>query len=188
MSAKVANALETKVGDMTGATAIITRGDMFPDAIGVSPLACAKLWPIILTNGGGGALHASAAAALADLGITKALKVGTYATLPAGVTGVANLSGVDRYVTNSRVAGWGEAFGGLSFSHTGLATGDKFPDALASGPYLAMDDGILLLSPLAGPLPDLIAGTISGHRGLIEDFSFIAMVDPVVSDVKALLP
>ena len=50
MSRKVANALEAKVGDMTGATGIVTRGDVFPDAIGVSPLACAKLWPIILTN------------------------------------------------------------------------------------------------------------------------------------------
>ena len=83
MSRKVAGALEAKVGDMSGATAIITRGDMFPDAIGVSPLACVKLWPIILTNkGDASALHASAQGALTDLGITKALKVGTYATLP----------------------------------------------------------------------------------------------------------
>lgn len=194
MSRKVANALAAKVGTlgkMTGATAIITRGDGFPDGIGVSPLACANFWPIILTNNGGVSgkvLHASAAATLAGLGITKALKVGTYATLPVGITGLANLSGVDRYDTNSRVAAWGEAFGGLAFTHTGMATGDKFPDALASGPYLAQHNGILLLSPLAGPLPDLIAETISGHRDVIEYFSFIAMVDPVVSDVKALLP
>ena len=73
--------------------------------------------------------------------------MGTYATLPAGVTGLANLSGADRYVTNANVANWAKANAGLTFTHTGLATGDKFPDALASGPYLAKDDGILLLEP-----------------------------------------
>ena len=88
MSRKVANALASKVGDMTAATAIITIGTNFPDAIGVSPLACSKLWPIILTDKTDGSpLHASALAALTDLGITKSLKVGTYATYPAGVTG-----------------------------------------------------------------------------------------------------
>ncbi len=152
MSRKVGGALQTKVGDMTGATAIIAIGTNFPDAIGVSPLACAKLWPVILTDkADASALHASALAALTDLGITKALKVGTYATLPVTVTGVANLSGATRYVTNANVANWAKANAGLSFMHIGIATGDKFPDALASGPYLGKDMGILLLSPLAGP-------------------------------------
>ena len=62
--------------------------------------------------------------------------MGTYATLPAGVTGLANLSGTDRYVTNRNVAHWAKDNAGLAFTHIGLATGDKFPDALASGPYL----------------------------------------------------
>ena len=99
---------------------------------------------------------------MADLGLTKTLKVGTYATMPAGVTAQANLSGADRYATNANVANWAKNNAGLSFTHTGLATGDKFPDALASGPYLAADDGILLLSPLTGPLPPVIGG--SHHR------------------------
>ena len=38
LSHNVAGALGAKVGDLSGATAIITRGDTFPDAIGVSPL------------------------------------------------------------------------------------------------------------------------------------------------------
>ena len=72
-------------------------------------------------------------------------------------TGLANLSGANRYVTNANVANWAKANAGLSFAHTGIATGDKFPDALAAGPYLGKDNGILLLSPLAGPLPANIA-------------------------------
>ena len=59
----------------------------------------------------------------------------------------ANLSGTDRYVTNPNVANWAKNNAGLTFTHTGIATGDKFPDALASGPFLAKDDGMLLLEP-----------------------------------------
>ena len=65
--------------------------------------------------------------ALTDLGLTKALKVGTYATLPGGVAGLSNLSGTDRYVTNRNVAQWAKDNAGLLLTHIGLATGDKFP-------------------------------------------------------------
>ena len=134
-SYKLAAALDSVVpGGLEAATAIITRGNLYPDAIGVSPLACRKKWPILLTNAAAGALHAKAARALDELGITKALKVGTYVTLPVGVDGVANLSGADRYITNSNVAQWGKDNASLLFIHTGVATGENFPDALAAGP------------------------------------------------------
>jgi predicted nuclease of predicted toxin-antitoxin system len=191
MSSSVANALAAKVGTgtMPDATAIITVGTNFPDAIGVSPLACSKLWPIFLTDkADGSAVHPSTAEALANLDITKALKVGTYAALPDGVTGVANLSGTDRYYTDANVATWSIANAGLTFTHTGFATGDKFPDALASGPYLAKDDGILLLSPLNGPLPAVIAGVIITNAAAVQHVTFIACIEPVIEQVKALLP
>jgi N-acetylmuramoyl-L-alanine amidase len=188
LSREVALALEAKVGDLSGATAIITRGDMFPDAIGVAPLACAKLWPILLTNGPAGALHPSSVTALGELGITTALKVGTYATLPAQITSGSNLSGADRYATNRNVARWARINAGLSFAHTAIATGDKFPDALASGPYLALTQGILLLSPLRGPLPAVISAELAANAGAVQRLSFIACIEPVISQVQALLP
>ena len=191
MSRNVARALADKVGDggkMPAAMGIITRGDVFPDAIGVSPLACAKLWPIILTNGVGGALHVSASGALNDLGITQTLKVGTYATMPTGVTALANLSGSDRYATNANVAAWATANAGLTLAHTGVATGDKFPDALASGPYLSKDGGILLLSPLSGPLPSAVAAQIAANQAAVQHVTFIAMLGPVMCQVGTLLP
>jgi Tol biopolymer transport system component len=192
MSRKVANALAAKVGDMSGATAILTIGTNFPDAIGVAPLACAKLWPIILTDKAAGPteppLHASAIGALSDLVITKALRVGTYAKFPPGVTRVGSCSGVNRYATNVMVADWATANAGLTFAHTGIATGDKFPDALASGPYLAKDGGILLLSPLLGPLQPVTGALISANRSAVQRVTFIAMVEPVIGQVKALLP
>ncbi len=187
MSRKVANALATKVGGLTAATAIITRGDTFPDATAVSPLASAKKWPILLT-GSTITLNLSTTLALNELGITKAIKVGTYATLPLTVTGLANLSGVDRYQTNVKVAEWSKAYAGLTFANLALAPGDKFPDALAAGPFLAQNNGILLLTPAFGPVPSSISAEITANRLAVQRVTFLAVVEPVPTQVKALLP
>jgi len=186
MSCEVARALAAKMGGLGGATAIITRGDVFPDAIGVSSLACYNKWPILLTTGPAGDLPVGTADVLDELGIVKAIKVGTYASLPASITGLANLSGSDRYQTNRNVARWAESNAGMTFAHVGLATGDKFPDALAAGPYLAADAGIILLSPLS-KLSATISPDIAAHADTVGHVSFIAMIRPVTSQVKALL-
>ena len=114
--------------------------------------------------------------------------MGTYAALPAGVTGLANLSGADRYATNVNVAEWAVAHAGLSFGHLGIATGDKFPDALAAGPYLAQKRGIILLSPLMGPLPGAAGAEIAANAGNVRRVSFMGMIEPVIGQVKGLLP
>jgi hypothetical protein len=173
MSYQVAKALKDKVGDMTTATAIITIGTNYPDALGVSPLACAKKWPILLT-GNSGPLDPKAAQALSELGITGAIKVGTYVVLPAGVTCVANFSGGDRYQTNANAAKWAQANAGLSFTRLAFATGDKFPDALAAGPYLAREGGILLLTGPAS-VPPAISTTIMAHVSEVQTISFIGL-------------
>jgi putative cell wall-binding protein len=192
MSYRVAKALGAKVGDLSAATAVITIGTNFPDALGVAPLTCFNEWPILLTEPATKLnpnlpLHAKAAQALSELGITRTIKVGTYAPLPPGVT-YSNLSGANRYVTNVNVASWARANAGLTFTHTAIATGDKFPDALAAGPYLAKDGGILLLSPLLGPLPVPIGEVITANAASVQHFTFIAMVEPVISQVKVSLP
>jgi putative cell wall-binding protein len=188
MSRNVANALESKVGDMSGATAIITVGYNFPDAIGVAPLACGNLWPVILTDHADDSpLHSAAQETLSNLGISKALKVGTYVTLPGWVTGLANLSGGDRYYTNANVADWARIYGGVTYTHCAVATGDKFPDALASGPYLSKGSGILLLSPLLGPVPAPISSVVTANKAEVYYLTFVACVEPVISQVKALL-
>ncbi len=192
MSYRVAKALQQKVGDLTGATAIITIGTNFPDALGVSPLACAKLWPILLTEPGTArvpvpSLNPKAGQALSELGITQVIKVGTYVTTAPAIK-YYNLSGADRYYTNVNVAKWAQACAGLTYDHLGIATGDKFPDALAAGPYMARDHGILLISPLNGALPSGIAAEISANAAAIDKVTFFAMIEPVTSQVRALLP
>ena len=188
MSYKVAIELGEKMGDMSEATAIITRGDSFADAIAATPLACLKKWPILLTKGPTGPLNEWAVEALNHLNITSALKIGTYCTLPEGVTGIGNLSGGDRYQTNRNLVGWAREHGGLSFQHAGFATGDKFPDALAAGPYLAKDAGILLLAPLYGPLPAGIRAEFAAHAGEVEHTSFFACLTGVQNQVRGLVP
>jgi hypothetical protein len=104
------------------------------------------------------------------------------------VVALDNLSGTDRYATNAKVAAYAFTNAGLTFAHTALATGDKFPDALAAGPYLAQDQGILLLSPLNGPVPDVIKTEVTTHRAEVDEFTFIACIEPVIGTVKGLLP
>jgi hypothetical protein len=141
-----------------------------------------------LTKGPGGPLNAWSAKALSQLGITAALKIGTYCTLPAGITGVGNLSGRDRYQTNRNLVGWAREHAGMSFQHAGFATGDKYPDALAAGPYLARDAGMLLLAPLLGPLPPGIRAEFAAHAGEVEHTSFFACLTGVQNQVKGLVP
>ncbi len=192
MSYRVAKALEAKVGNLSAATAIVTVGGNFPDAIGVSPLACYSKWPILLTEAPTPAvpdppLNAKAAQALAELNIGRALKVGTYAPLPASVLGVGNCSGADRYSTNANVAAWAKGYTGLTFAHTTIATGDNFPDALAAGPYVAQHQGIILLSPLFGPVPPPVSATLTADKTAVRHVTFIACISTVIVQVKGLL-
>ena len=150
ISLLVAQALRVKVPGLD--TAIIVPGDNahFPDAIAAASLGAAKGWPILLTPSSviTPVLNIYAAQAINILGITKVIEAGTRTDIPAGVT-VTQLVGRDRYDTAAQVAEYSAAQG-LSFAHLGIATGEKFPDALAAGPYLAQDNGVMLLTPLSG--------------------------------------
>ena len=86
------------------------------------------------------------------------------------------------------MAEWAAANAGLSLAHLGVATGDKFPDALAAGPYLAANGGILLLSPLSGPLPPTIGALVTANAASVQSLTFFAMIEPVVGQVRGLLP
>ena len=72
--------------------------------------------------------------------------------------------GSDRYDTSALIAQYALTQG-LTSTHIGFVTGENFPDGIASGPYLALDGGILLLTrgttitaPVARFLAPLAAG------------------------------
>jgi len=189
LATELGDRVDVTGGDVFTATAIVTIGSNFPDTFGVGALACHSKWPVLLTDHPDGSpMNAWAVQAMNELGMTTYAKAGTYRPDPSGITGIGNLSGADRYETNANVANWSQSIIGLTFLFTGFATGDKFPDALASGSYLAQESGILPLSPLYGPLPKVIASALGGHNADVGRVTFIACIEPVIGQVKALLP
>jgi len=179
----VAAQIEAELGAVTGV--VIAPGDRFPDGLAAGSLAASKGWPILLTPALGPFPQASKDA-LAELEVSTGVEVGTYVDPSSpGFTVTKRIVGADRYDTCARIAEYA-AGEGLSFAHLAVTTGEKFPDALAAGPYLALDKGILLLTPLAG-LSAYSSAAIAGHAAEIDQIDFIGLQGVVVDQVMDLL-
>jgi len=178
----VAEQLAARLGSVTGV--VLVPGDKFPDAIAVAPIAGVKGWPILLTPALG-PLPEATASALAALGATYVLEVGTY--VDPGIEGatIARFAGSDRYATAALVAEYALSIG-LSYAHVGVVTGDNFPDALAAGPFLAAKNGVTLLVMQL----DVPAATTSLLLKRVEEVGsvdFIGLPTGVANFVKLLL-
>ena len=178
----VAGEIEAKLGSVDGV--VLAPGDSFPDALAVAPVAAAKGWPILLTPADGPVPDATMQA-LADLGASAGVEVGT--SVDPGVSGYTwrRLVGADRYDTSAEVAAMA-AEEGLTFAHVALATGEDFPDALAAGPYLAVDKGILLLTR-SDAVPAPIVAALQAHSDDAGSIDFIGLDGTVAGEVKLLL-
>lgn len=122
----------------------------WPDALAVSALAAAEQRPVLLTAPE--RLPVATAQALSDLGVSELTVVGGPAAVPEAIVDAARaadraierLAGRDRYETSLAIARRAvEA--GAEGGRLWLATGRNFPDALAAGPAVAADGGVLLL-------------------------------------------
>jgi len=178
----VAEQVKVKLGVVTGV--VITPGDSFADALSAGPLAAAEGWPILLTPSGG-PVPDTTVQALGALQVTTGLEVGTYAD--PGVPGLAldHIVGADRYDTSAKIAEYAAAKG-LSYGHLALAIGEDFPDALAAGPYLAKDRGIILLTRRAG-VPAAIASVLLERADAVGTVDFIGLEPAATRPVKLLL-
>lgn len=151
-AARVAAELSDKsnVFVVEGADADPRRG--WPDAISVAPLSALQGRPVLLVTTD--AVPAATKKALTDLAVTSATIVGGTAAVSAKVeeelagegdaVSVKRLAGADRYATSRAVAEVLVAQK-VDASRIWLATGQQFPDALAAGPTVASDLGVLLL-------------------------------------------
>lgn len=178
----VAEQVEARLGTVSGV--VFARGDSFADALSVAPLAALKGWPILLVAGSGPIPDATMAA-LDSLEVGEGLVVGTY--VDPGVVGLTltAIVGSDRYDTSAKVAEY-SVTQGLSYAHTAVLTGDNFPDALAAGPFLAADGGIVLLTrsvSVPGPISSLLLNR-AGDLGRVD---FIGLVPAVTGQVKLIL-
>lgn len=126
-------------------TAIVALGTNFPDALVAGPVSAVGRIPLLLTQRD--ALPAVTAEALEDLGTTTVLLAGgtdavsdaVQAEIEAmGIT-VQRVAGETRYETALEFADWGVENLGFATSHVNLATGEKFPDALALAAHAAFD-------------------------------------------------
>ena len=125
-------------------TAILVTGDGFADAMGAAPLAYARHFPLVLTDGSAGSLTAQALSVLRADSIGKVIVVGGAAAIkPVTVAQLQNLGitldtaathGSTRSDTSVELAAEEIANYGFSATRFDLARGDDFADSLAAGP------------------------------------------------------
>lgn len=137
---KVAERVIELLGDRYSGTAFVATGGKYPDALAAAPLAAVKGWPLFLARPASG-LSAASRAAMEP--VTKVLVLGGPGVVsPAvekalvtamGADNVRRLAGESRYDTAVKVAEHGVSHMGLAWNEVAIATGEKFPDALAGG-------------------------------------------------------
>jgi len=147
---KIASRIVSWRGGTPVDTVVIASGHNYPDALSAAPLAAASGWPILLTAPDG--LPAGTSAAILKLAPPRSLVIGGTSAISGGVLDdlplPTRISGINRYETSRAIAEWGLSRNILMPARIGLATGQSFPDALAAGPALAVDDaGMLLTDP-----------------------------------------
>ncbi len=138
--------------------AFVATGRNFPDALAAGPLAAAAGWPIYLVANTGA--DATTIDAMADVGVTDVQVLGgeavvtpaTYAALEEEFPAVDRQAGNNRYETAVAVARLGVTDAGLGWDGVGVATGTRFPDALAAGATLGRLGTVLVLTG-----PDVLA-------------------------------
>ena len=142
-------------------TAIVARSDNYPDALSISPYCAASHAGLFLIAPGA----APSKAMIAELtSYDRVVIVGSTDSVSSKVEsslrgysvetvrlagGVGNAYSDDRYGTSAAIAQWivSSASGDYAFSYdyAAIATGSKFPDALAGGPMCAVKRSVLLL-------------------------------------------
>ena len=153
--------MEARLGTVSGV--VFARGDSFADALSVAPLAAVKGWPILLIAEKG-PLPDATMQALVSSEVVEGLVVGTY--VDPGIPGftLTRIVGSDRYDTSAKIAEY-SLTQGLSYAHVAMVTGDNFPDALAAGPFLALDAGHRPPDPVEERArAGLVSALVSGRK------------------------
>ncbi len=122
---------------------IITRGDLFPDAVAAGPLASYLSWPILLVQPK--YIPYNTKQAIQKLGANEAIILGSPAAISSDVErelknmglNITRLGGSDRYETAKKIAEYYTSIlreDGIFVNDVIITTGKSFPDALAGGP------------------------------------------------------
>jgi putative cell wall-binding protein len=169
---QTAVAVARKIQSITGKAdrVYIARGDKFPDALSVAPLAYMRRAPILLTWPT--SLDPSTKAELQRGRYTSARIAGgppaVSARAEAGVRGivpdVARWAGPNRYSTSLACASNGALEGPNKWSYIGIAKGTDFPDALCGAALAGESQGLIALTPPTS-LDGGLAAALEAHMG-----------------------
>jgi len=135
---------------------VIATGRNYPDALAAAPLAYELNGPILLVDST--SVPASILAEIARLGASEAYIIGgTSAVSPAVETALKGaglsterISGASRYATARKIAQRLRELTGAPLPKAYIATGEKFPDALAAGGLAAYEGAPILLVRASG--------------------------------------
>jgi putative cell wall-binding protein len=169
-------------------TAYVATGTNFPDALSASAAAGSNGYPVVLVYGKAGTADAATKTLLTDLGVQTVKIAGGPASVSAGiatslgsVAPVTRLSGADRY--QASIAINRDAF--AAADDVFIATGLKFPDALAGAVLAASKDAPLYVVP-AGCVPTGVIqdiGTFAPNR--VTLLGGTASLSPAVQSLTA---
>jgi putative cell wall-binding protein len=169
-------------------TAFIATGMNFPDALGASPLAAAKGWPIYLANPAQGN-NAGLVSVMRAAGVSDAILLGganvvaDSVRVALGATYETRLSGANRYDTAVVVATYGVTSAGLGWDKLAIATGTNFPDALAGGVLQGLDGSVLLLTP-TNSLNATVGARLAANKAAIFEVRFLGSTSAVSQTVR----
>lgn len=145
----VANAVIAHEGDDFVAEAFLVNGANFPDALAAAPVAYARKMPILLVKPGSAY---SSKAAVVDTTYDAAYVLGgTKSVASADADWRVDcewerIAGENRYETAAQFAMFAADMGWARFNYVGVATGANFADALAGGPAIGHEGGVMLLT------------------------------------------
>ena len=173
---EVAAAVARKIASITGggARCYLARGDIYPDALSLSPLAYAQRAPILLTP-----TYVLAGATRTELergGYTSVRIAGGEGSVsPRVARQVAKLvpdtarwGGATRYEVAVNVATQAVAQGSNSWAYVGIAKGTVFSDALCGGVAAGNRGGIILLTA-PEPLTSVTSNALNAHVGDVRE-------------------
>jgi putative cell wall-binding protein len=180
-----------KAGSGYDGTALVATGANFPDALGASPIAAAKGWPLYLINPTGvdsgliTAMKAAGVTRIFSLGGTSVVSLRVESELRAKVPCTTQrLAGGNRYDTARVIATYGVDNLGLTWDKVAIATGTNFPDALAGGVLQGKSNSVMLLTPTAVLDPG-VAATLAANKARIREVRFLGGPSAISNTVRA---
>lgn len=172
--------------------ALVARGDLFPDALALSPHAFSQEMPILLTRPT--SLPAATAACIDGNGFEYGVVAGDvtavsdavkdqidFKFISNGGSWAARWGGATRYDTAAIIAQNGITNTWATGAYIGVATGLNFPDALVGGCAAGANSGVLLLTKPAALSPEAET-CVTNNRRYDTDIRVYGGSD-VVSDV-----